>query len=267
MQIVIAIVLVTVVGLLCSLMLVVASHYMSVPTNEKEEKLRNCLPGANCGACGYTGCDGYAKALANDSTIATNLCIPGGDKTAKALADVLGVKALDVAEKKAVIHCYGDTSKRSKKGIYEGIKSCVAAKSVYGGEADCTFGCIGYGDCASVCPVDAICIENGIAHIDSRKCIGCGLCEKACPNHLISLKNVEKTIIVSCSNCEKGAVARKECTNACIKCKKCENICPQGAIKVKNNVAQIDYSLCNNCGMCVKVCPTHCIVDTSLAEN
>ena len=115
MSIVIAIILVTLTGLLCSVMLVVASHFMMVPTNEKEEKLRNCLPGANCGACGYTGCDSYAKALAEDATVKTNLCVPGADKVAKELAEVLGVKALDVVEKVAFIHCFGDCTKRTKK--------------------------------------------------------------------------------------------------------------------------------------------------------
>lgn len=80
---------------------------------------------------------------------------------------------------------------------------------MYGGEADCTYGCIGYGDCAKVCPVDAICVENGIAHIDQRKCIGCGLCEKTCPNHLITLFADKEKVAVTCSNHEKGAVARK----------------------------------------------------------
>ena len=126
MSIVIAIILVTLTGLLCSVMLVVASHFMMVPTNEKEEKLRNCLPGANCGACGYTGCDSYAKALAEDETVKTNLCVPGADKVAKELAEVLGVKALDVVEKVAFIHCFGDCTKRTKKNEYEGLKSCLA---------------------------------------------------------------------------------------------------------------------------------------------
>ena len=115
MSIVIAIILVTLTGLLCSVMLVVASHFMMVPTNEKEEKLRNCLPGANCGACGYTGCDSYAKALAEDETVKTNLCVPGADKVAKELAEVLGVKALDVVEKVALFIVLVIVQKELKK--------------------------------------------------------------------------------------------------------------------------------------------------------
>jgi ferredoxin len=61
-----------------------------------------------------------------------------------------------------------------------------------------------------------------------------------------------------CNNPEKGAVARKKCSNACIKCKKCEKACPLGAIKV-DDIAVIDYSICEGCGTCIDVCPVGCI--------
>lgn len=257
-EIFIAILLITIIGLLCSIMLVLASHFMSVPVDEKEQKIRSVLPGANCGACGYTGCDGYAKALSKGN-VKTNLCVPGADKVAKDIADALGVEAEDVVEQVAFIHCLGDCNKCSDKHIYEGIKSCSAANMLYSGESSCSYGCLGYGDCVNVCPVDAICIENGIAHINQRKCIGCGLCSKVCPNHLITLfADVEK-MAVTCSNREKGAIAKKQCSNACIKCKKCEKNCPSGAIKIEDNLATIDYSLCTDCGKCAEVCPVGCI--------
>lgn len=258
MEILYAILIVAGIGVLCAVLLVVASHFMSVPVDEKEQKVRECLPGANCGACGYTGCDGYAKALADGSETRTNLCIPGSDKVAKDVAKVLGVEAADVIEQVAFVHCLGDCEKKTFKHEYQGIETCAAAKTLYGGEADCTYGCLGYGDCARVCPVDAICIENGIAHVDPRKCIGCGLCAKTCPNNVIGLIDDIEKAVITCNNKEKGAVARKKCSNACIKCKKCEKACPLGAIKV-NDIAVIDYSICEGCGACVDVCPTGCI--------
>lgn len=259
MQILIPIILITVVGLLCSVMLVLASRFMSVPVDEKEQKIRECLPGANCGACGYTGCDGYAKALANKTGIKTNLCVPGADKVAKDVADVLGVEAEDVIEQVAFVHCLGDCNTCTDKHKYEGIKSCLAANQLFSGESSCSFGCLGYGDCAKVCPVGAICIENGIAHIDQRKCIGCGLCAKTCPNHLITLFADTEKMAVTCSNKEAGAKAKKQCKNACIKCKKCEKNCPTGAIKLVDNLPTIDYELCTDCGKCESVCPIGCI--------
>ncbi len=259
-DIILAVVCVVVIGLVLGVVLVVASHFMSVPENETEKNVREALPGVNCGACGYTGCDGYAKALAEGTEKRTNLCVPGADKVAKAVAEALGVEAEDVVEKIAFVHCLGDCDKCKDKCEYEGIQSCAAANLLYSGESACSYGCLGYGDCAKVCPVDAICIENGIAHVDSRKCIGCGMCAKTCPNHLITLFSDIEKVAVTCSNHEKGAVVRKECSNGCIACGKCEKACPLDAIKVIDNLATIDYDICEGCGVCVDVCPVGCIV-------
>lgn len=263
MDILIATGIVAGIGLLCAVMLVLAAKFFAVSEDETEKQIRECLPGANCGACGYAGCDGYAKALAEDKeakTLKTNLCIPGGDAAAQAISDILGVEFEDVIEQVAVIHCYGDCNHTSNKMDYVGIQSCEAAKTMYGGEGKCNFGCIGLGDCAKVCPQNAICIENGIAHVDARKCIGCGLCVRTCPKGLIGLMADVESVLVTCNNKEKGAAARQKCTNACIGCKKCEKNCPTGAIKVVDNLATIDYSLCTKCEECAKNCPVGCIL-------
>ncbi len=254
-----AIVSVTVIGIICAAMLAVADKVMAVKEDERFPEVRDALPGANCGACGYAGCDGYARALLEDSGIKANLCIPGGDGVSKKLSELLGVDFEDVQEMVAFIHCSGDCSVTERKMDYRGIDSCSAAKLLFGGNGKCSFGCMGLGDCAKVCPQDAICIENGIAHINAPLCIGCGLCVAACPNKLIeTLPDTIKTV-VECSNTDKGAVTRKVCSKGCIACKKCEKECPAGAIKVVDNLARIDYSLCTNCGRCAEVCITKCI--------
>ncbi len=258
--ILLAVIVVCAIGFLCSIILVIASKFFAVEEDEKVGKIRECLPGANCGACGYAGCDGYAKALAEEEGIKTNLCIPGADAVSRQISEILGVEFEDVVEKVAVIHCYGDCTHTSKKSDYEGIQSCKAAKMLYGGGGKCTYGCIGLGDCVSVCPNDAICISDGIAHIDTRKCIGCGLCAKSCPQRLIEIMDDVEKVLVTCSNTEKGAVAKQHCSNACIGCKKCEKNCPTGAITVVDNLARIDYSKCQNCDECAKNCPVGCIL-------
>ena len=147
------------------------------------------------------------------------------------------------------------------------MESCAAAKLTYGGAGSCTYGCIGLGDCAKACPQEAICIEQGIAHVDPRACVGCGICAKTCPNHLISLVPDVKKVVVACSNQEKGAVTRKLCEIGCIGCKKCERVCPEGAIQVVNSVAVIDYSKCIGCGKCAETCTTGCIRLTDLKRK
>ena len=91
MSIIIPIVAVTVIGIVCGVMLVVASKFMAVPEDEKFVAVRECLPGANCGACGYAGCDGYAHALADGEVTETTLCVPGGADAAAGVAAALGV--------------------------------------------------------------------------------------------------------------------------------------------------------------------------------
>ncbi len=248
------------IGAVCAVILVVASKFFAVKVDETYARVRECLPGANCGACGYAGCDGYAAALAQGKEAKANLCIPGGDGAAASIAEIMGLEVGDVVEKVAVIHCYGDCEHTSNKMDYVGITSCEAAKLMYGGQGKCVFGCMGFGDCVAVCPEGAICIENGIAHIDTRKCIGCGLCAKTCPRGLISIMDDVDRVLVTCNNTEKGAAVRSKCSNGCIGCKKCEKNCPSEAIKVENNLARIDYAKCTNCGECAANCPVGCIL-------
>lgn len=250
--------IVTGLGLVCGVLLAVAGKYMSVKTDETYEKIRGALPGANCGACGYTGCDGYAKAV-REGKAATNLCVPGADAVARELAAITGTEFRDVIEQVAFVRCSGSCGAVSEKQTYQGVQTCQAANMIYGGTSSCTYGCLGYGDCAAVCPQNAICVRDGVARVDTRLCIGCGLCVKACPNHLIVLvPDVIRTIVV-CSSHDKGAAVRKKCLNGCIGCKKCENNCPEGAIKVVGNLAEIDYEKCTGCGICVSQCPVKCI--------
>ena len=257
--ILLAILSVVVIGVICAVMLVIASKVMAVKTDERMVALRAALPGANCGACGYAGCDGYAAALADSSDERTNLCIPGGDAVSRDLSDILGVDFSDVVEKVAVVHCCGDNASTSEKMSYDGIKTCQASKQFFGGKNACSYGCIGFGDCAVACPQNAITIIDGLARVDTTVCTGCGICAGVCPNKIISVEPDVIHQVIMCSNHDKGAVARKLCKNACIACKKCERGCPTGAITVVDNLPIIDYDKCILCGKCAQECPVHCI--------
>lgn len=257
-NILIAFAIVTLIGLVAGTLLAVASHYFSVKEDETVQLVRECLPGVNCGACGYTGCDEYAKAVAAGEAKVT-LCVPGAADTANAVAGVLGVEAESTAAQVAFVRCNGNCEATSHRAHYEGIDTCAAATMLYGGPCACRFGCVGCGDCAAVCPTGAICTNDGLAHISKEICIGCGLCVQTCPKQIIEMRPKDSTVVVLCSNTDKGALARKACKNACIGCKKCELGCEQQAITVQNNLARIDYGKCNGCGKCVANCPMHCI--------
>ena len=261
LEILIPVLVLVVIALLCAVLLTVSSVFFGVKEDERVMQVRDCLPGANCGACGFSGCDGYAKALGDGTTDKATLCVPGGDGVAREIAEIMGLAAGDVVERVAYVACNGSCLPSERKYQYDGPKSCVAANQIWSGDRDCTFACLGYGDCVKVCPRDAICIneKKGIAEIDPRKCIGCGLCVKTCPNSIIHLINDTERVVVKCSSHDKGAQVRKVCSNGCIGCGKCERSCPEGAIKVDNNLAVIDYDKCTGCGTCHDVCPVKCI--------
>jgi Fe-S-cluster-containing hydrogenase component 2 len=143
---------------------------------------------------------------------------------------------------------------------YKGIKTCAAANMMFGGTGQCPYGCLGLGDCARGCPHGAIVIRDGLAHVIDSKCIACGLCTKTCPKGLIFIQPYYEPVRVLCSNTEKGAVVRKECSIGCIACGLCVKNCPVDAIKIENNLAVIDYDECIGCGACRTVCPVKVII-------
>ena len=254
----IAVLVAAVIALAAGLILAVASVVFAVPKDETVEAIKEILPGANCGACGYSGCEGYANALAHDGA-AAGLCSPGGAEVANAIGELLGVEAT-VVKKAAVVACGGCDTMTEKTLEYHGVASCKAAMKFYGGDKSCAFGCLGYGDCVNACDRNAIRIENGIAVVDAELCGGCGDCVVACPKSLIRVMEQTGAAFVKCRNTDKGGVARKACKAACIGCMKCQKICEAGAITVTNFLATVDPAKCTACGKCVEACPQGCIV-------
>ena len=259
MEILIAFLFMLATALLAGILLLVFSHLFAVEKNPMEKAVRECLPGINCGACGYKGCDDYAAAVV-DSGAKPNLCVPGAQKVADQISELVGAQKVAVEDKVAFVACNGNCEATSKKAEYVGVSSCRGASMLYGGPGACSFGCLGFGDCAAVCPSGAICMADGIARIDTSLCVGCGLCKQVCPKQIIVMLPQEAVSVVMCSNKQKGVDAKKACKNACIACKKCEKNCPTGAIKVENNVAVVDYSKCIKCDLCAKNCPVGCIL-------
>ncbi len=253
------ILIVVAVGLVCAGILTIASKVFFVPVDETFALLRAELPGANCGACGYNGCDDYANALAADHSLSCSLCPVGGADVAAKLAEVLGVEAGSADKEVAVVMCNGHKDAAKTIMEYKGVQTCSAAKQFFGGLSACPHGCIGLGDCVAACDFDAIHICDGVAVVNRDQCVGCGVCAKTCPNSVIKLQTAKNLVVVQCKNTDKGAVARKACSNACIGCGKCAKACKFEAITVENNVAKIDPAKCKNCGLCAKECPTGAI--------
>lgn len=257
-QILLPVLIVAGIGLIAGLGLAIASLVMAVPKDEKAEAILELLPGANCGACGYSGCSGYAAALSKGEAKA-GLCSPGGAQTAAAVAELLGGAPVEVEYKTALVHCLGSYDNTADKMEYDGLPSCAAAAQLAGGISSCRFGCMGFGDCARACNYGAITVCNGLASINPARCRGCSLCVSACPKHLISFVPLKSQAVVRCSSCDKGAATNKVCKIGCIGCMKCVRACEFGAVRVENFHAVVDPQKCTACGKCVEVCPRHCI--------
>ncbi|MCR5041747.1 MAG: RnfABCDGE type electron transport complex subunit B [Clostridia bacterium] len=257
----IAVIFVGAVGLVCGAAIVVLSKFFAVPADEKAEEIEALLPGANCGACGFSGCSGYASALSKGETEKVNLCKPGGQDVADAVSALLGKESAAVETVVAVVRCRGWNGVAVKKHKYDGISSCRLASQLYGGEKACPNGCLGLGDCVDACPFGAIYVsDKGVARVDPDKCRACGICVDTCPKKLIDLLPAERAAAaVLCRNTQKGAQTRKACANGCIGCMKCQKACETGAVKVTDFCAEVDFSLCTGCGKCEEVCPTGAI--------
>ncbi|WP_462423020.1 RnfABCDGE type electron transport complex subunit B [Fusobacterium pseudoperiodonticum] len=85
-------------GILMGLFLAYASKKFEVEVDPKVEAILAVLPGANCGACGYPGCAGYASGVALEGAKMT-LCAPGGPKVIEKLGEIMGV-AVEIPVKK-----------------------------------------------------------------------------------------------------------------------------------------------------------------------
>lgn len=228
-----------------------------VDTDPKVEKVREALSGANCGGCGLAGCDAFAGAVVKGDA-PVNGCVAGGSSCATKIAEILGAAGVEVKPQIAVLACQGSKDCAADKGEYIGIKTCKAANLVMNGTKKCAFGCIGFGDCVTACPFDAIKMgENGLPIFDKSKCVGCGKCRSACPKRLISILDADtKGPIALCSShSDNKPQIKKDCSKGCFKCGMCARKCPAQAIDVTSGIPKIDYSKCTSCGECINACP------------
>lgn len=253
-------------GIILAIILYFVAKKFNVIEDPRIDEVEECLPGANCGGCGYPGCRGFAEACVKAETLDGIFCPAGGNDSMKSIAKVLGMTTSEKEPQIAVVRCNGSLEKRPKTNIFDGPTSCAIESSLYGGDTGCSYGCLGLGDCVEVCTFDAIYIdeESGLPLVSENKCTSCGACVKACPKGIIELRDKGKKnrrIYVSCINKDKGAEAKKACSSACIGCGKCAKVCAFDAITIENFCAYIDFEKCKLCRKCAQECPTGAILE------
>jgi electron transport complex protein RnfB len=252
----------TAIGIAFGLTLAAVARRFYVPTNPLVDRVREALPSANCGACGYAGCQAYAEAVVERADVAANLCVPGRSAVAQALAQLTGKEQGAVTDRLVVMRCTGTSAYARDEAVYSGLETCAAASLVFGGPKACKNGCLGLGDCVRVCPFGALSIgADGIAVVDNDACTGCGLCIPACPKDLFEFYPRHRRIELSCVAKEKQAIVRSTCMVGCTLCRKCVAKCPAEAITWDGRTIHVHHEPClaygPSCGeVCVDICPS-----------
>ena len=246
-------------GLVFGAGLAYASQKFAVEVDPRITAIRDVLPGANCGGCGYPGCDGFAAGVI-DGKAPANGCPVASDEAAEKIASIMGQEAVSGEKMVARVICAGGVSNSKESFEYYGVEDCKTANMFKGGSKSCKHGCMGLGTCVKVCPFDAIEInDDRLAVINEDKCTGCGKCIDECPKDVIAMVPYDQDVFVDCNSKEKGKEVKQKCEIGCIGCRICVKACPFDAITFDNNLATIDYTKCKNCMICAQKCPTKAI--------
>ncbi|MBU0503767.1 MAG: RnfABCDGE type electron transport complex subunit B [Candidatus Omnitrophota bacterium] len=246
-------------GLAFGIGLSLTSKKFTAAGDPRLDKILSFLPGANCGACGKAGCQGFAESLLSGGTD-IHRCKINTENNKQKIAQILGQRLDEKVRLTAILRCNGG-KKVKDKFSYTGFKNCSEANlALGGGQKECFFGCLGFGDCSKACPFRAIKMsEDFLPVIDAQKCRACNKCVEVCPKKLFFLAPYSSSVYVACSSLDPGKDTRIVCSAGCIACRACEKTCKYDAIHLIDNLAIIDYNKCTSCGDCVKVCPAKTI--------
>ncbi len=241
-------------GLVFGTLLGYATDKFKIEVDERIPLVREALPGANCGGCGFAGCDAYAEAVVNGDA-KPNLCSPGGAACSEKISSILGLENEVSEPMVAFIRCKGTCEVAKDKFTYQGAMDCHQASVVSGGPKACEYGCMGLGSCVRACQFGALDIVDGIAKVNEEKCVACGACIEACPKSLIHFVPKKSKVRITCNNKNKGKDVMDACSVGCISCSICVKNCPKDALELVNNIPVFDYDKCVNCGICANKCP------------
>jgi Na+-translocating ferredoxin:NAD+ oxidoreductase RNF subunit RnfB len=254
-------------GALFSTGLSIANKKLQVDEDPKVVALKEELPGANCGGCGYPGCGAFAEAVAAGEAELTDCSVASMDAIEE-MANILGVEVSATENLIARVMCQGGNYETAKKAEYEGIESCLAVKMLGGGEKLCEYGCLGYGECVDACPFDAIYMgDNGLPIVIEDKCTGCGNCVDACVRDVIELHPQSEKLFVLCKNHDSPKESRQLCTKACIGCQICVRAAGDDNMYMDNNLARVNYDQYGkDANLPTDKCPTDCLVILNAEE-
>lgn len=224
--IIIPIVVLAILGFVFAVGLGFVSQKFHVEKSLKEQEVRNCLPGANCGACGFPGCDGLAAAIAKGEA-PVDACAIGGKATSDAVAAAMGVEAVGGADRKvAIVKCDGTCEAAKDIFQYSGIEDCRAQIALLEARKLVIMDVLDVGHARKLVHLMPSMLK-GVAIVDRDKCVACGKCVSTCPKNIITLVPISQKQVVICSSHDKGKDARNNCKNSCIGCSICAKTYPE----------------------------------------
>jgi RnfABCDGE-type electron transport complex B subunit len=94
------------IGLIFGISLGIAAKKFAVPVDERVEAVKENLPGANCGGCGFAGCEALAKSIASGES-KINACPVCNQNQTDEIAKVMGVEAARGVKNRDVVRCHG----------------------------------------------------------------------------------------------------------------------------------------------------------------
>lgn len=242
MVIIISTVLLGALGVFLGIIIGATAKAFSVKTDPRIEEVARMLPGANCGTCGFAGCNDFSKALIEGLTEDVSKCPVCSEDARNTISAFLGISAGSAEKKVAVVLCGGDRKLASPAALYNGVNDCRSAVLVAGGAKGCSYGCLGLGTCSRACPFKAIEItEDGMAVVHPDVCVGCGKCVNTCPRTIIKLVPLKVGVHIFCSSPEKGTAKKKVCSVPCIACRKCMKVAGEDKMTVKSFLIQVNY--------------------------
>ncbi|HOX24492.1 MAG TPA: RnfABCDGE type electron transport complex subunit B [Candidatus Krumholzibacteria bacterium] len=245
-------------GVFFSAALAIADKKLRVEEDPRIGLAVEVLPGANCGACGFAGCNAYAEAVVTAGA-GINRCPVGGQGAIDGLALIMGVEATTAVKHVVRLMCRGTASLAREKAHYDGPTSCAVQDLVSGGAKACQWGCLGGGDCVSVCTFGALEMgPDGLPVVYEDLCMACAACVTACPRDLFELHPVTREFFVFCKNHDDPKTAKDVCEVACTGCTICARN-SEGAITMVENLAVIDHEKINPAIIPIEKCKTRAI--------
>lgn len=249
-------------GLLFGLILAMAYKQFKVYEDPRINVVEDLLPNANCGACGVPGCRAFAESVINEGTNPAKCTVSSEDGITN-IANFLGVEASAEDKIVARLLCAGGIKEAHNLASYKGgMSTCRGETVVGGGSKDCSWGCLGLGDCAKACGFDAITMsDDALPVVDTEKCTACNDCVIECPKGLFKLMPINQKLLVQCRSLLEGDLAESKCSVACTGCSRCAADAAPDVIEIVNNLAVVNYDLNDlTTPIAVKRCPTDAIV-------